>query len=276
MTLSSTSGLGAGLGDYTGMVISIPKSTLNLLPTQSTIAVKITNNKFSKTYSTQINLASSISAPELVSIDAPILVNKAQEIQVKFVSLGEPSCALISYTLNSVVYYVGKFGTDSQTCSSYAKNTNYLGSYNKVDVNGVKIWRFNVTLNKIGYSTLNVNLINSFDTIPISTSVNVLSSLLDCENPRVSIENIAPYFYAPTLYKRNELFVVKSRTISKCNISVENSKLWVVYKIDEKTVINQYKVSLDDNPTMEYGKLLFYFLEILDFYALRICFKFIA
>ena len=124
MTLSSTSGLGLGMGDYTGFVVALPKSDLNSMPTQSTILVKVSNSKYSKTYSTLISLASSITSPELASISTPILVNKPQEFQLKYISLGEPSCALISYELNTKVYYIGKIGTDAQTCSSYFKNIN--------------------------------------------------------------------------------------------------------------------------------------------------------
>ena len=258
MTLSSTSGLGLGMGDYTGFVVSLPKSDLNSLPTQSTIVVKVSNTKYSKTYSTTISLASSITSPELVSISTPILVNKPQEFQLKYISLGEPSCALISYELNTQVYYIGKIGTDAQTCSSYFKNinTNFIIAYQTTTLNGDNIWKFNASLAKIGFVTLKINLTNALDAIVLRTSVNVLSSMLDCQNPDISIEKMSPYFYAPTVYKRNEMFSIKSTTIAKCNISIENSKQWSIFKLDETTGADKNSVSLTDNPTVEYGELV--------------------
>ena len=260
--------LGAGLGDSTGYVIVADKMHLASI-TQSVLSIKISNTKFVKTYSANISAISSISRPEPVEIANPIILNTKQEIQVKFGSLGEPSCALISYQLNSLVYYIGKIGTDATTCSNYYKNVNFIENYRTAG----NVWKFDVLLNKIGLIQLKVDISNQLESLSLaSINLNVMSVLLDCQNPTISIEKASSYFYEPTVYNRNELFSLKGRATIRCNISLENTKHWSLFRVDPSTGKDQSSLSLNDNPTVDYGELVVQ-PNVLDFGLYRFNFK---
>ena len=267
MSLNSKN-LGPGLGDSIGYVIVADKVHL-ASTTRSLFSIKISNTKFVKTYSANISAISSISSPELVEIANPILVNTKQEIQLKFGSLGEPSCALISYQLNSLVYYIGKIGTDVTTCSNYYKNVNFIENYRTSG----NVWKFDVFLNKIGLVQLNVAISNQLESVSLaSINLNVMSAPLDCQNPTVAIDKTSAYFYEPTVYSRNELFSLKGRATIKCNISLENSKHWSVFRVDPSTGKDQTSLGLNDNPTVDYGELVVQ-PSVLDYGLYRFNFK---
>lgn len=128
----------------------------------------------------------------------------------------------------------------------------YLGAYTIIGSS----WEFTLLLNKIGFTTINVNVTNSFGSSRVSTSVNVLSAMIDCQSPVVDIEKKSPLFYSPTVYKKNELFSLIGSISLACNISAQNKKEWILYKIDESTGSIQYTVSLLNNPTTEYAELV--------------------
>jgi hypothetical protein len=216
------------------------------------VTIRVINTKFSKTYSTFIAASSSLTGLSLAPISTPILANTAQKLQLSFSSLGEPSCALLTYTLNTIIYNIGVYGTSSPTCSAYYPNAPYLGAYT---ITGSHV-EFALLLNKIGFTTINVNATNSFGSSQASAGLNVLSAMIDCESPVVDIEKKSPLFYSPSVHKKNELFSLIGSTVLACNVSAQNKKEWIVYKIDESTGMAQYSVSLPNNPTTEYAELV--------------------
>lgn len=222
-------------GSQTGFVLPITVDDLAVVSkTTFPVQINIANSQFKKTYTTAISLLSGVLNLEIVRIDAPVLVNTMQEVQVKFGSLGEPSCALISYKLNGLTTYYAKIGSNPTACSVYY--TNIKASYSSVYAVSSNVWKFGVSVGKTGLVSLFVNITDSFggETM-VGTDFNVMSPLVECQNPVLDIERKFGLFYNPGVYKRSDLFVLVGSTDVRCNVSLSNRKEWIVARVDEKT-----------------------------------------
>jgi len=178
-----------------------------------------------------IDIVSSIFNLQFVQINNPILVNNQNEFQIKFGSLGEPSCALISLNLNSNTLVSFTIGSSLLTCTYFYPNENYMGAYNLSNV-----LSFQLTIPQTGYVELIANFANYLSSNNLlSMELNVVQTLVDCRNPILDIENRAPLFYNPLIYKRNDLFSVVSVIDINCSISLKNIKQWSVFTVDEAT-----------------------------------------
>ena len=216
--------------------------------------MSISNTFFTQTYSTKVNIVSSIAQLNITPASTQVFVNTLQTFQISYASLGEPSCASIDYTINGVKYYQTTVGTDVTTCAKYFPTIN---AYNGTYYTSGGVWSFQITMNKIGYATLNINVANYFTTAyTLSTSLNVVKSLTQCNEASLGIVNGAMLFYAPVLYQRNELITIVSVTNISCLVSLYNTKAWTVYKIDPTTGLSTTTVALTGNPTVNYAELV--------------------
>jgi hypothetical protein len=216
--------------------------------------VSISNTNFIKTFTTSINIISSISKLEILPPNDQVLVNTLQVYQVKYASLGEPSCALIDYKINGIAYYLAAIGTDVSTCSKYFPTIkNYIGPYAKSS----GIWTFGINMNKIGFATININVANYFSASNfLSTTLNVVATLSKCSDPTLEIKNGANLFYAPVNFKRSDMISITSITNISCLITLDNKKEWLIYKINEATGLVTEKLTFPSNPTIYYAELV--------------------
>ena len=144
-------------GSQTGFVLPITVADLSAVSKQNVpVQINIANSQFKQTYATTISLLSGVLNLEIVRIDAPVLVNTMQEVQVKFGALGEPSCALISYKLNGITTYYAKIGSNPTACSVYY--TNIKASYSSVYAVSSNVWKFGVSVSKAGLVNLFLNI----------------------------------------------------------------------------------------------------------------------
>ena len=213
------------------------------------VSVTVGNSIFSQTYSTMVQLASCISVTEILSIDTAVLKNSLQQFQVNFESLGEPSCAKV-YT-NSRTQSIG---SDLATCAKYFPRISYTGNYNVL--NGS--WIFDMTMDKIGYTNVRVNIANSLDSITLSTYVNVVAKSVDCQNPELSMTNQKPLFYDPAIETVSDLVSIKVATILVCNATLINTKKWTIYRVDQVTgqITGSVNINENNNPTVNYAELV--------------------
>ena len=199
----------------------------------------VRNQFYQKDFSIIIKPASSIKNLNIAELAAPIPHNTPQQFQVSYDSLGEPSCAQITQTYKSKTKIIKAIGSDSLTCSMYFPRV----TFEPYSANG-SLWTFTSSFKNIGLLTVEVLLRNSLESLTLSTNINVLASLIDCQNPVLNIDNRSPLFYAPSIHKRNELFRLTTNTEIKCNASLDNKKEWLVYSIDDKTgdILNRYRL----------------------------------
>ena len=205
----------------------------------------------------------------------PVLVNQMQTFEIEYESLGQQSCALISYTLKGKILYSFTIGTDELTCSNYYPNVYFSSVYNTIFKNGVNVLTFQMNMIAIGYVTVNSNFVDKFSSSTLLiTSLNVVRTLVECGDPILDIEKRSPLFYEPTVYKRNELFSVVSSVSINCNTSLGNMKNWRIFRINKITGLKEYQISLNsyDNPTVNYGELVIH-ENSLDYGVYRIIFE---
>lgn len=199
----------------------------------------VRNNFYQKDFSIIIKPVSSIKNLNIAELAAPIPHKTPQQFQISYDSLGEPSCAQITQTYKSKTTTIKAIGSDSLTCSMYFPKV----AFEPYSANG-SLWTFTSSFKNIGLLTVEIQIQNSLESLTLSTNINVLANLIDCQNPVLSIDNRSPLFYAPSIHKRNELFRLTTNTEIKCNASLENKKEWLVYSIDDKTgdILNRYQL----------------------------------
>jgi hypothetical protein len=65
-----------------------------------------------------------------------------------------------------------------------------------------------------------------------------------------------PWFQNATLYNRNSLIIITSKTTLNCLITLSNLKQWKIYKVNEQTGKDEKEVLLANNPTLNYADLV--------------------
>ena len=72
---------------------------------------------------------------------------------------------------------------------------------------------------------------NDLESLKITTTATVSSIL--CNRPLLDIKNRAKDFLKPMIMKRSQMFSIVGITILNCSTSLENSKKWFVYQINQ-------------------------------------------
>ena len=221
--------------------------------------MNVRNNFFLATYAATLNIVSSVKSLLLHGIHTPVMVNQMQNYYIEFESLGEPSCACIRFSLESVAYDVSVYGTSQTICNSFYPGIKYAGIYNTTVINGTNTWIFKANMYKVGYVTLTVKIVSSIsESNLLSTSLNVVNQITECQDPTLDIEHRSSYFYEPTVYKRNDLFTVISIVKINCNLTLTNVKRWSIFKVNEMSgrVVSEIILNENLNPTINYAELV--------------------
>ena len=194
-----------------------------------------------------------------MNIHYPVLTNQMQAFDIEYGSLGEPSCALISYVLDGQTYVSSTIGTSQLTCATFYPGIFYSGVYATSLKNGVNVLTFQMYMAFIGFMTIYANFADSMSaSTRISTSFNVVKTPFQCGDPILGIEQRAALFHAPSVYKRSDLFSVKGTISITCNTSLSNAKQWRIFKVNATTGIAEQEITIKahENPTVNYAELV--------------------
>jgi hypothetical protein len=236
-----------------GYILVIPKERFISVGSQYTVKVMISNSNFNKTTQLEIKVLSSVVGVVLLldSTNNVIKTGSDTLYNVTYDSLGEPSCCLIclflviyklklffftfyvfkAFTTGRTIDNLGTVGTNKATCDLYYPTNQYVGDYNKDDVN-MKL-KFSRIYSTKGLTKINLDFknelspttaINFNDDITISDTVYI--------NPFVDIEDRRKDYFNPKVQKRSEQ-VALSGTVQFTGItsSKANTKKWTVYKV---------------------------------------------
>ena len=201
-------------------------------------------------FSANLNPVSAISNVIAIANTSTIPFNGYHSVEVKFDSLGIPSCALISVVADKIITIFGSIGTYSQ-CLSYA-GFKYLGDYNIES----QIWKLNATqLTNLGPNQFVITIRNSISAVTVYTNVTVSNS--PCTTPILEIKNQASNFFSPAVYTRSNLFsLLSNTTVYSCCGKLDNFKTWLVYKADPLSGKLLTQVNLTNNPTVNFAQIV--------------------
>jgi hypothetical protein len=197
---------------------------------------------------------SSFQEVKIFPIQATIKPNTVKEFQVGFYSLGEPSCALVTFDSGLMNNTLGLFGTDSQACNLYFANIPNLEFVEQYQIKSPNIWSFSALMKIMGLVKVNVELRNKQIRRIISTNVSV-SKINSCEKPQLSIKAQSSVFYQPVVYNRSQMIIISTVTLLSCS-DLSNVKNWLLFRIDPLTGLIQNQIQLFDNPTIYYSELV--------------------
>ncbi len=97
---------------------------------------------------------------------------------------------------------------------------------------------------KYGLLKLNFFIKNDIESLKLSTTVTVSNS--NCKRPILNIKNRASDFLKPIIYKRSTDFSVIGITTLDCEITLKNTKEWLVYEINLFTGLTIRTVNISD------------------------------
>lgn len=214
------------------------------------------NSIYSRSYSTNLKVKSALRNLEIVKPTSVVLLNQLQTIKVNFDSLGD-SCALIKIQKpNNQITNLKLIGK-SLTCQTYFPSLfSLLQNENYFLINS-NIWSFNVSFNSIGINKLSLNIIDSFQSINLETSITIVSLIGLCDLPKLEIiNNKANLFYSPVKIKKSKMFSIGTKTQINCNQSSTNYKEWFIFKMEKSTGNILNIINLINNPTINYAELV--------------------
>jgi hypothetical protein len=153
-------------------------------------------------------------------------------ISLTFDSLGEPSCALVWLTVGFNYTKAVVYGTNASFCSNLFTSASFMGVYNKTNTS----ISFDMIMSINGLATVNFLIKNNFESLKLTTTVTV--SNLNCKRPALDIQNRATNFFDPLVIKRSKRFSVIGITKLDCEVTLKNTKKWLVYEINPLTGLN--------------------------------------
>jgi hypothetical protein len=93
-----------------------------------------------------------------------------------------------------------------------------------------------------GLAIVNFLIKNNFESLKLTTTVTV--SNFNCKRPDLDIKNRASNFFNPLVIKRSKRFSVIGITKLDCEVTLKNTKKWLVYEINPFTGLNTRSVNL--------------------------------
>lgn len=216
------------------------------------IDIIVKNNLFVQTFRVNIQVVSSISKLSIIDANSTLVINTNHQFRVNYVSLGEPSCAVVKLVTAFYANTLGSFGTSQSACNSFFPNVNFVSPYS---FNANSEWTFNALMTRIGNVEVSIEMRNSISSEKVKANISVSNSL-SCQSPILSIENRAELFYKPVQFKRSEQFTLKGVANFNCNDTLSNTKQWFIYQIDPQTGSVRQQVYLFNNPTVNYAELV--------------------
>jgi len=167
--------------------------------------------------------------------------------------LSEPSCALISISVNQGPdQFLFSTGTSIIECSKYFKSIIYSGPYT---LTGNNSWIIETVLKDQGLITVKVILKNIVS--ESNSSITLPVTKVPCYPPQVTIASAAKLFYEPKNHFRSDLLSISASIIFNCNNQASYIKTWLLFKADPSTGNNlSDSISLENNPTNSYLELV--------------------
>lgn len=203
-----------------------------------------------------------MSSLQWIPLTSAIQTSSSESFQIQYQSLGEPSCALITYTIASnVTYLIGLIGTSQSICNttfpSYAAtmSQNFIGNYlTLASSNMLSFTSSKIT--KSGNNILTANFSNARSSIITKTNITAVSQLGVCDLPSLNILNRTAVFYNPKIYLRSSIIDLQGQTLLNCPVNLNNTKQWYIYNVDKATGNQLSLVTLSNNPTVNYAELV--------------------
>ena len=178
-------------------------------------------------------------------------LNQICAFSISYVSIGEPSCALIQFKNDINLLKNFTIGTNIATCISIYPNFQFIGNYT---FNGPNTIEFSHNMVWEGSITMSTTVKNKMQYQTVSTSIAVTSLL--CEPAKIQIASQAPLFYKPCEIKRSEFIDVLAEVSLVCDVSLTNTKAWTIFSINPLDGTQLESISLENNPTLSYAELV--------------------
>ena len=77
-----------------------------------------------------------------------------------------------------------------------------------------------------------------------------------CQKPTLDIVSRSADLKNPVQYKKSDLINIVSVTTINCGSSLTNVKSWSIYMLNQMTSINERKIFINNNPTLNYAELV--------------------
>jgi hypothetical protein len=137
-----------------------------------------------------IQVVPSVSKLSILDAGSLMLINTNNQFRVSYVSLGEPSCAVVKMVTTFHASTLGSFGTSQSLCSSLFPNVNFVSSYS---LNANSEWTFNALMSRTGNVEVSIEMRNSISSETVKANFSVSYSM-SFQAPVFNIENRAGLF----------------------------------------------------------------------------------
>jgi len=142
------------------------------------------------------------------------------------------------------------YGTNAAYCNKSNPGAPFISTYNAIN----KTLSFKLQMSIEGLVDVYFMIKNDLESLRITTTATVSS--ISCNRPLLDIKNRAKDFLKPMIMKRAQMFSIVGITILNCSTSLENSKQWFVYQINQNDGSILKKISLT-NILSEFNAELF-------------------
>jgi hypothetical protein len=133
------------------------------------------------------------------------------------------------------------FGTNEAYCMKYFPNIKFIDVFNKTNNSLIN---FKLMMSMNGSVTVNFLIKNDLESVKLATTVTVSNYI--CQKPKLDIVNRASDFLSPIAIMRSKMFSVVSLTELNCNVTLKNTKKWLVHEINPNTAAIKNLIDLAD------------------------------